>query len=489
MKNLIILPLIFLISCQPVRKPASESNDLKKIVEDFYQRVQKPIPSMQECLEVLPYHYQKLFALDWDEVGLADYHERDLERIVGMSFDIRLKMKEQVTRIGVAAGEGYECLKESRNVFRSLRYLEDYVIEHIEGREGKAIDESKYTVLEGRAPYFLVNPKYDFKDWRDLQSGDVIISRGNAYTSAAIARIGDMDAQFSHLTMVYKDEAGALHTAEAHIEIGSVSKPFQVHLDQRNARAVVLRFKGSKDLAHRAAKHVYERVKNHSTNKRKNISYDFGMDYKNHDDLFCSEVVYEGYEVASGGEIDIPLNKTKFNPKLLRFLKQIGVAVDEDNIDSFLTFSPGDTEFDPNFDVVAEWRNPAKMRDSRQKDAVLTKMMEWMEEENYYFRPKFMMGAQAYMGFALRRVPILNNGLREKIPLNMKPKQIKLFVVLEDVAETLHQELIDQELSLGRPMTFKEMFQSLEEFRKIDEQAYENRKKDAKFHRLFRRID
>tara|TARA_R110000868_G_scaffold117600_14_gene312482 strand:+ start:21284 stop:22753 length:1470 start_codon:yes stop_codon:yes gene_type:complete len=489
MKKLIVLPLIFLVSCQPVRKPASQANDLKKIVEQFHERVQEPINSMQECLEVLPYHYQKLFALDWDEVGLLDYHERDLDRIVGLSFEIRLKMKEQVTRIGVATGDSYDCLKESRNVFRSLRYLEDYVIEHLESRGDKVLDESKYTTLEGRAPYFLVNPKFNFRDWKDLQSGDVIISRGNAYTSAAIARIGDMDAQFSHLTMVYKDENGELHTSEAHIEIGSVSKPFQVHLDQRNARSVVLRFKGSKELAHKAAKHVYDRVKNHSTNKRKNISYDFGMNYKNHDDLFCSEVVYEGYEIASNGELDIPLNKTKFNPKLIRFLKQIGVEVTEDNIETFLTFSPGDTEFDPNFDVVAEWRNPARMSDTRQKDAVLTKMMDWMENENYYFRPKFMMSAQAYMGFALRRVPILNNGLREKIPLNMKPKQIKLFVALEEVAETLHQELIDQELSLGRPMTFKEMFETLEHFRKVDEQAYEIKKKDARFHRLFRRVD
>jgi len=489
MKKLIIIVLVITSACQPTRKPASESSDLKGLIEQFSRRVQTPLTSVKECLEVVPYYYQKLFSLDWEEVDLESFHERDLERIVGLSFEIRLAMKEQATTIGQAQGDAYECFKETRNVYRGLRYLEDYLVEHLEGRTNEKLDSAGYVTFEGKAPYFITNPKFTFRDWKDLKSGDVIISRGNAYTSAAIARIGDIDAQFSHLTMVYKDDQGELHTTEAHIEIGSVSKEFQAHLDERNARSVLLRFNGDEDLAHRAAKNIFERVKNHSTNRRKNIQYDFGMNYKDHEDLFCSEVVYEGYEVASGGTLDIPLNKTKFNPGLLKFLEQIGIDVDKDNIDTFLTFGPGDTEFDPNFEIVAEWRNPAKMTDTRQKDAVLTKMMEWMESDGYYFKPSFGMSAQAIMGFAMRRVPILSRTVREKFPLNMKPKQLKLFVVLEEVAEVLQQELIDQELSLGRPMTFKEMFRALEEFKKRDMVVYETKKKDAKFHRLFRPID
>lgn len=489
MKNLILILLFILSSCSPTRKPASAEHDLEALIESFHARVKQPITSMAECAQVLPSHYAKLYHLDWSEVGLEEYSERELSRIVGLSFEIRLAMKEQMRGLGKAEDvESYVCYKEARNVFRGLRYLEDYLIEQLEFRGNDKVAPEHYTTLEGKAPYFLVNPKYTFRDWKDLKSGDVILSRGNAYTSAAIARIGDVDAQFSHLTMVYKDEKGELHTAEAHIEIGSVSEPFQVHLNQKNARTVVLRFNGDEKLAHKAAKYIYERVRNHSQ-KGKNIPYDFGMDYKDHSELFCSEIVYEGYEVASDGELDIPLNKTRFNPKLLRFLKQIGIAVDETNIDSFLTFSPGDTEFDENFEVVAEWRNPTKMGDSRQKDAVLTKMMEWMETENYYFRPTKAMGAKVYMGFALRRVPILNRGLRETFPLNMKPKQLKLFMVLEEVAEELQGKLIQREADLGRPMTFREMFETLDEFRRVDEEAYEKKKKDAKFHRLFRRVD
>ncbi len=489
MKNLTAIAVLLLTSCSPVRRPASASSDIKGMIESFYARAQKPITSTQECVEILPAHYQQLLGLNWDEVALENYQERELSRLIGMSFDVRLTMKKQITALGEAKeDDAYECFKQTRNVFRGLRYFEDYLTEHLEGREVGKLAVANYTTLEGKAPYFLVNPKFSFNDWRDLKAGDVILSRGNAYTSAAIARIGDIDAQFSHLTMVHKED-GHLHTTEAHIEIGAVSKPFQVHLDQNNARTVVLRYRGDSVVAARASKYIYERVRNHTQNRGKNISYDFGMDYKNHDELFCSEVVYEGYEVATQGELDLPLNKTRFNPRLLRFLKQIGIGVNEDNVSEFLTFSPGDIEFDPRFEIVAEWRNPAKVGDSRQKDAVLTKMMDWMENEGYYFRPNLGMNAQSYMGFALRRVPLLNRGVREQFPLNMRPKQLKLFIVLEDVAEIMQQELIDQEKLMGRPMTFREMFEALDEFRRRDEEAYENKKKDAKFHRLFRRVD
>src|SRR5690606_34078329 len=142
----------------------------------------------------------------WNEVGLADYSSRELERIVGLSFEIRLAMKEQMSVLGKAEGDAYTCFKEARNVFRGLRYLEDYLVEHLELRNNDKVDAMSYNTLEGKTPYFLVNPEYKFRAWQDLKSGDVILSRGNAYTSAAIARIGDIDAQFSHLTMVYKDD-------------------------------------------------------------------------------------------------------------------------------------------------------------------------------------------------------------------------------------------------------------------------------------------
>src|SRR5690606_26333972 len=96
MKYLIILTALFLSSCMPKRRPASSDADLKQLIEAFHERVKQPITSMAECTQVLPAHYNQLFNLDWNDVGLENYQDRELERIVGLSFEIRLAMKKQM---------------------------------------------------------------------------------------------------------------------------------------------------------------------------------------------------------------------------------------------------------------------------------------------------------------------------------------------------------------------------------------------------------
>src|SRR5690606_32654157 len=140
----IIIMTLILAACTPKRKPAQADSDLQRLVEDFHAKVQKPMASFAECREQLPQHYQLLYGLDWNEVNLQDYTARELERLIGLSFEIRLAMKRQMNSIGKAEGEGYECFKEARNVFRGLRYLEDYLVEHLEHRENTKIEADHY---------------------------------------------------------------------------------------------------------------------------------------------------------------------------------------------------------------------------------------------------------------------------------------------------------------------------------------------------------
>ena len=58
------------------------------------------------------------------------------------------------------------------------------------------------------------------------------------------------------------------------------------------------------------------------------------------------------------------------------FLKAIGVPANSENISSLDVFAPGDIQFDPHFELVAEWRNPKKLSESRYKDFILTKLFE-----------------------------------------------------------------------------------------------------------------
>ena len=397
----------------------------------------------------------------------------------------------------VANESGLRCLKSVKNIVRALRYVEDYFIEYSHAKyASKSFKAQDYKTLSGNGRYFLINPKFshEFKDYTDLRSGDVILSRGNAYSSAAIARIGDDDSQFSHLSLVYKDENNDLHTSEAHIEVGNVVAPIKVNIDQANARSVVFRHADEK-LSHLAGEYMYKKVKDYSDTYDKNIRYDFAMIYQDDSEIFCSEVVYHGYREAAknylGKPMDLPLYKTHFKAGLIGFLQKLGIPVDEKNIDKFDTFGPGEIQFDPRFDIVAEWRNPSKLKDSRFKDAILTKIFTWMEKDEYSFRPHFGNTASHSAAWLLRRSKwaralikkVSGNDLKDKFPLNMGVKQMNLFVTLDKVGEVMYEELERHQKLSSSPLSFKELYIILEEFKTKDQDVYK-KYKAAKRERL-----
>ncbi|GAB4417536.1 MAG: hypothetical protein OHK0056_26520 [Bacteriovoracaceae bacterium] len=475
------------------RIPASytDSGDIYALIDQLGDDIEKPVASAKECRDGLSEYYQQFFTLTTDKINTSLLKGEYLDRVLKRSFETRLAIKEKLKQLTEAKTvDEVGCLSAVRDMIRVLRYIEDYMVEFKEIKEeGKAAEEFKS--LEGDEPYLIVNPAYksNFKDWRDLKSGDIILSRGNAYSSAAIARIGSVDAQFSHLSLVYKDEKGKLFTIEAHIEIGNITAPIEEHLHGLNAREVVFRFKNEK-VAAKAAKYMYEKVKA-KQDAGKNIRYDFGMDYKDNKKLFCSEVIYDGYQFASDNTLNMPLFKTKFNKGLIPFLNKLGIKVNERNVDSFDTFAPGDIEFDPRVDLVAEFRNPSKLQDVRMKDAILTKFFQWMENENYQFDPTTRMGLKAHAAWWMRRTPFIKKKLQEKFPLNMKTEQLKMFMVLDVVAEMFHEHLTELHKKRDLPMTPVEMYRAIEEFKVIDAAKYNDRKhrKEAKFHKYFRPME
>ncbi|MCO4795140.1 MAG: hypothetical protein KC493_15590, partial [Bacteriovoracaceae bacterium] len=234
-----------------------------------------------------------------------------------------------------------------------------------------------------------------------------------------------------------------------------------------------------------AGKNMYEIVKKRM-DKKDNIRYDFAMDYSEEKKLFCSEIIYWGYRNASNGELDVPMYKTKFNKGLIPFLNVMGITISENNFESFDTFAPGDIQFDPRFEMVAEWRNPQKMSDSRVKDMILTKMFEWMEKLDYELKPPFGIRSKSKLSWLLRRTPFIKKKLAEKFPLNMSTKQLQLFLVLDEVG-VIFQEYVDKYIKESKkPLSPIEMFQLLEKFREDDHAKWVKTKslnKEAKRYR------
>ena len=218
-----------------------------------------------------------------------------------------------------------------------------------------------------------------------LHSGDILVSRGGAPTSALIARGNDFPGNFSHIAFVYVDPSSQeAMIVEAHIETGVVVSTVEQYLADVKLRMMLLRLRAdlpqvAKDpmLPHKAAEYAYQRaIGGH-------VPYDFAMDYKDHAKLFCSEVASEAYE-RYGVNLWTGISHIS-SPGLRRWLSAFGV-------EHFETQEPSDLEYDPQLRVVAEWRDPETLRQDRFDNAVTDVMLEGAEqgdELNYrgYVRP------------------------------------------------------------------------------------------------------
>ncbi|MEA9358271.1 YiiX/YebB-like N1pC/P60 family cysteine hydrolase [Bacteriovorax sp. PP10] len=468
------------------RNPSSEQDvTLAQIIEGIRLTSERQKTDHSICKPAYDSLYQQLFNLAGDTTYFDMNNIEAIDREIKASWNARIALKATFKDFDADP----DCLKSATDVFRGLRYVEDYLIEMRVSLMANAPVE--YTNLKGEFPYMLVNPKYEteFKSYEDLKSGDVILSRGNAFSSAAIARIGSNDYQFSHLSFVYKNpESQETYTTEAHIEIGSVTAPIMEHVSSKNAREVVFRYEDA-DVAHRASKYMYDRVLAKQKTK-KTIEYDFSMNYKDDERLFCSEVVSSAFKKVLPDADYFPIFKSKFTPGMIPFINTIGVPATKENIGKLDVFSPGDIQFDPRFDLVAEWRNPKKMEENRLKDFILTKIFERMETESYKIDPTFKMDAQSKTFWLLRRLPIVKKFVADKFPLNMSPSQMELFMALDKLGDAIYKEVEKASLEYDRPMTPKEIYVALDNFFKQDFELYKRYKKGQEvtkpsFHLLF----
>ena len=202
----------------------------------------------------------------------------------------------------------------------------------------------------------------------ELRSGDILLSRGGAPTSALIARGNDYPGNFSHIALLYVDEAtGTPSIVEAHIERGVVISSFEEYMKDVKLRIMVMRVRAahpllSKDpmLPHRAAKMAYDEV------RKRHIPYDFAMDFKDSSRQFCSEVASHAY--ASFGVTLWNIITTMSSPGVVSWLGDFGVR-------NFETQAPADLEYDPQLVVVGEWRDRDALWNAQVDNAITDAML------------------------------------------------------------------------------------------------------------------
>jgi hypothetical protein len=217
-----------------------------------------------------------------------------------------------------------------------------------------------------------LNPSCIFQNLK-LHSGDILVSRGGAPTSALIARGNDYPGNFSHVALLYVDEkTGNPAIIESHIERGVVISTVEEYIKDKKLRIMVLRLrpdlpqmKADPRLPHKAAERTYEDVKS------RHIPYDFEMDYKDPQKQFCSEVASSAYRLFG---VELWKGTSRMSaPGVMKWLSYFGVT-------HFETQAPADLEYDPQLSIVAEWRDPETLWQDHVDNAVVEAMLEGADE-------------------------------------------------------------------------------------------------------------
>lgn len=316
-------------------------------------------------------------------------------------FVLRMSLKQRLSDVP------RRCLPEFRKFMRHLRSQEEDL--ETESRRSayqrsesvKFFKEATPMLEEKHNSVLRINPfgplggkNLSTVSEEDFLPGDLLITRGVSFLSSTISQIGDGTSPFSHLVFITRDyETQKLVTVESYFGPGVMSFDFIYALKNENARILWLRPR-DRELAKRASDLVSRTLWEKQQRKEK-IEYDFQMDFENHDRLSCAEVGRWAYEEVSKGEVILP-----FFPSNIQ------------ESDSFLgalklkngpTFAPDDMEFDPRFVTVGEWSDLRLLYNLRLKDALMSKVLEWMRNDGVELRTTATSWSAGHILWTLRK--------------------------------------------------------------------------------------
>lgn len=251
-----------------------------------------------------------------------------------------------------------------------------------------------------------------------VHSGDILLSRGGAPTSALIARGNDFPGSFSHAALVHVAPTGEATVIEALIERGTVLSSAEDYLEAKKLRILLLRPRPylpalvRDPLApHKAATAMLMQVREAAAR------YDFSMDWQDPERFFCSEVPYHAYRSVG---IDLwAVRSDMSDPGLVNWLASLGVR-------HFTTLVPSDLEYDPRLGAVAEWRDVSMLREHRFDDVTVDVLLEGADQGDrlgyaWYHLPiarlvKAWSGVDTFLG----GVPTIPEGMSASTALRVE---------------------------------------------------------------------
>ncbi len=445
----------------------SSGLNLRGYLSGLVALAEEPAETADELEANLRQVYATLFLLDLTKFDVSNLRE-DAPILMAALFEGRQRLREKI-QYWQSFGYMTKGVQAAlRDVFRILRYAVDMLGEAATGFEKLGPREKPRRAFTGSSHNTHVHPRHAGTGNLAFQPGDVLVVRGRAHNSAAIARIGDVDTQFSHTGIVHIDDAGRHWMVEALIEDGAVINTLEHSLGHGVGRAALYRHRDA-DLAARAAKSIHERIaRSHRGWWPRHIPYDFTMRLKGKRTLFCSKLVHLAFKDASKGTVLLPRYKTRLDMKNRSFFEGIGVKATE-------TYAPGDIDLDPAFQLVAEWQDYRVTSDLRQQDMIMTKVFAWMESHGARFKPDWLIHVIGIFG---RFSSHLSNRIKDfiadvvpKVPGNMNRRCIGTVAMLHKTGESLMPGLRELEQNTicmtGRPLHPRDTLAHLERLRDV----------------------
>ncbi len=500
MKVSFFILMLGLIGCTSLgpkvqRLPASQfpfiSTDLLQSTIELRSFLEQEKINSSVCEDSLTEAYDFLANLDSDFFRV-DYSAEDYQMILTNLWKVRTSLRSHSQSWSSSGELSPECSKAIKDINRAFRYLDDYAglnYLQLKGHSITGFENEDKSAMFSRSFPWSATTQLSFDSKSDLKTGDVLLWRSTSTVSAAIARIGDVQNSFAHLSVIYVDpKTRKRYNIESLIETGLIVSEFdEAKLHPGVSKLVVYRHKDS-DVAERAGKYVFDLAQ--KTQKHKDrLRYDFNFNLTDHETVFCSEVVHMAFKYGSNGSLVLPTYGTQFNMKNRSFLQAIGADIEE-------AFQPGDIELEPNFELVAEWRNFHHAKYNHLMDAIFMSMYQWMDDHDYNFKWTFRGRVLGSFVFGLRHTPLVGLFLKDLISDNITRQTISAVISADQVAITIHKDMVKRlnRKSENKIYSFKELLTELEAYRLQDlahlkRQALENKQgqayHDPRFHHRF----
>lgn len=296
----------------------------------------------------------------FDTVAAAGACHDQVDDLLSLRSELRTRVK--------ALSEQWPATQETRDRLYRLLYgsrtaIEELLLqvpEHFGHDRSAGVDEPSQA------------PSVEIHGVR-LHSGDLLLSRGGAPTSAFIARGSDYPGSFSHVAVLHVDpKTRRPSVVEALIESGVGVSSADRYLQDEKLRILVLRLRSDLPqvadeplLAHLAASHAL------ASAQERHTPYDFAMDVADPSKQFCSEVASSNFRHHG---VALWQQGSRFSqPGLARWMAALGVEHLE-------THGPSDLEYDPLLRVVVEWHPVARLFDEHVDNVVIDAMLEQAEQ-------------------------------------------------------------------------------------------------------------